>query len=168
MYWLGWTGSKQNLSMSCMRCIIYHVRSLKLFNGLCSHYPVSVFLPCLLRVPPNGGTNRFIWDRNYNIFKQWVHPSDSKGRQRESQLIQVYLPSGHERREERTVQSGSVRLPNKLVCHLSPLWSCFLFLSASCLGGDWWGLWKSWVACQSCRARIFLLGWPVQAQFPPP
>lgn len=43
MYWLGGAGSEQNLSMSCMRCIIYHVRSLKLFNGLCSHYPVSVF-----------------------------------------------------------------------------------------------------------------------------
>lgn len=42
----------------------------------------------------------------------------------------------------RTVQSDSVRLPNKLVRHLSPLWSRFLFLSASCLGGDWWGLWK--------------------------
>lgn len=83
-------------------------------------------------------------------------------------LIRLYLPSGHERGEERTVQSDSVRLPNKLVCHLSPLWSCFLFLSASCLGGDWWGPWRSWVACQSCRALIPLSGLPVQAQIPPP
>ncbi len=42
----------------------------------------------------------------------------------------------------------SVRLPNKLVYHLSPLWSFFLFLSASCLGGDWSGLRRSWVPCQ--------------------
>lgn len=49
------------------------LEALKLFNGLCSHYPVSVFSPCLLRVLPNGGTNRFIWDGNYISFKQWAH-----------------------------------------------------------------------------------------------
>lgn len=49
------------------------LEALKLFNGLCSHYPVSVFSPCLLRVLPNGGTNRFIWDGNYSSFKQWAH-----------------------------------------------------------------------------------------------
>lgn len=49
------------------------LEALKLFNGLCSHYPVSVFSSCLLRVLPNGGTNRFIWDGNYSSFKQWAH-----------------------------------------------------------------------------------------------
>lgn len=118
--------------------------------------------------PLMEGQIDFIWDRNYSIFKQWDQPPDSKGGQSESRLIRLYLPSGHEWGEERTVQSDSVRLHNKLVYHLSPLWSCFLFLSASCLSGEWRGLWMSWTPCQSCRALILLSGLPARAQIPPP
>lgn len=114
---------------------------------------------CLLRFPPNGGTNRFIWDRNYSIFKQWALPSDSG----ESELTRLHVSAVRtwvKGVEERAVQSDSVRLPNKLVCHSSPPRSCFLFLSASCLRRDWWDLWRSWASCQELLIPLSGSGGP--------
>lgn len=71
-------------------------------------------------------------------------PSDNNGRQCEYEPYRMpYRAAGHEQGEGRMVQSDSVRLSYKLVCHLPPLCSSFLFLSASRLHGDGWGLWWS-------------------------
>lgn len=125
--------------------------ALKLFNGLCPHYPVSVFLPCLLRVPPNGGTNRFIWDRNYSIFRQWVHHQLTKegranlgwnwGRGREKTPI----------RQCQITQQACLSFVSTMV--LLPVSICFL--------SGWWLMGsvqeyhvkvsRRWFLCQRCQ-----------------
>lgn len=73
-----------------------------------------------------------------------------ENKKKRKSLITLYLPSAHRARKRREkVQSDSVRLTNKLVCHLSPLELRFLFLSASCL---WWLMecWEDRGSCQSC------------------
>lgn len=84
--------------------------ALKLFNGLCSHYPVCVFSPCLLRLPPNGGTNRFIWDRNYSIFKRWA-PHQLRERRAERMRADTAAStiSTRTRRRERERENSPIR-----------------------------------------------------------
>lgn len=137
--------------------------ALKLFNGLCSHYPVSVFSPCLLRVPPNGGTNRFIWDCNYSSFKQWAH--HSKG-QSESELMLLYLQDMSNGKGEQSNQTGLSDYPTSLsiICLQDGLSSCFYLLPVCLVTDAVFG----GVTCQSFQTLILLSGLPVQAQLPPP
>lgn len=138
--------------------------ALKLFNGLCSHYPVSVFLPWLLRVPPNGRTNRFIRDCNYSIFRQWVHHQLTKegrvnlswnwGRGREKTPI----------RQCQITQQACLSFVSTMV--LLPVSICFL--------SGWWLMGsvqeyhvkvsRCWVLCQSCQHP--LLQWTEADDFP--
>lgn len=118
-----------------MLCIIYHVRSPQAFNGLCTHYPVSVFSPCLLRVPPNGRTNRFRWDCNYSSFVQWA--SDSKAGQSNYKPMMPHLASTMTRARERA--NSPIRL-----CQITHH-ACLSFVSTMvllpvsiCFLSGWW------------------------------
>lgn len=89
-------------------------------------------------------------------------PSDNNGRLGEYEPCRVYQQDTNKGTAAWSNQD-SVRLSSKLVRHLSPLCSSFLFLSASCLPGDWWGgLW--W----STMSMFLLSGLPVQARLSPP
>lgn len=140
--------------------------ALKLFNGLCSHYPVSVFSPCLLRVPPNGGTNRFIWDRNYSIFKQWAHHQFAKeGRVNLIWYCCIYHQDMSKGKREQTNQTVS-DYPTSLsiICLHYGLASCFYLLPVWLVTDGVFG----GVPRQSFQTLILLSELPVQAQFPPP
>lgn len=141
--------------------------ALKLFNGLCSHYPVCVFSPCLLRLPPNGGTNRFIWDRNYGIFKRWA-PHQLRERRAERMRADTAASTirTRTRRREREQSNQTVSdYPTSLsiICLHYGLASCFYLLPV-CLVTD--GL-SGGVPCQSFQALILPSGLPVLAQLPP-
>lgn len=90
-------------------------------------------------------------------------PSDNNGRLGEYEPCRVYQQDTNKGTAAWSNQDG-VRLSSKLVRHLSPLCSSFLFLSASCLPGDWWGGGLWW----STMSMFLLSGLPVQALLSPP
>lgn len=110
------------------------LEALKLFNGLCSHYPVSVFSPCLLRVLPNGGTNRFIWDGNYSSFKEWAHHQiTTEGWANMSHAVST------SRTWARGRQNGPIRQCQIILQACLSFVSTMLFLPVSiCFLSAWW------------------------------
>lgn len=110
------------------------LEALKLLNGLCSHYPVSVFSPCLLRVLPNGGTNTFIWDGNYSSFTQWArHQITTEGSANMNRAV------SSSRTWARGRQNGPIRQCQIILQACLSFASAMLFLPVSiCFPSPWW------------------------------
>lgn len=140
--------------------------ALKLFNGLFSHYPVSVFSPCLLRVLPNGGTNRFIWDGNYSSFKQWAHHQiTTEGWANMSHVVSTSRTwtRGRQNGPIKTVSDYPTSLSVIYLHHALP--SCFYLLPV-CLvtDGVFGGVPCQCFSCQCCLFRLSSLSFSEQRQ----
>lgn len=147
MYRLQSRSSKQNLSMSCKPCIIYHILSLKLFNGLWTHYAVLFSCYAFWEFP--------LMEGQIDLYEIVITAFLSNKCNHHHQMVK-------ENRADAAVTAGRTRAGGKgrpiTQCQITQQlclsfvctsWSCFLFLSAFCHQGDWWSLWRNWASCQS-------------------